>query len=116
MTDRERLIQHLLDIYEVRITFALSFTEHEAAIVADVLLAKGVIAPPVKVGDTVYEIFRNRDLRQRNVVEILIGEDSSFVLGGDIYGEERYDFSSFGKTVFHSQREAIKALEALEEV
>ncbi len=113
MDNRERLIQHLLDIYEERANLTLYFTEDEAAIIADVLLAKGVIAPPIKVGDTVYEIFRGRDLRQRNVVEIQIGEEPSFVVGGDIYSEERYHFSLFGKTIFRSQREAIKALEEL---
>lgn len=113
MTDREKLIaiieKSLDDGFKKHIPLTSNF-------LADRLLENGIIVPPCKVGDQVYEIFRNRDLRQRNVVEILIGEDSSFVLGGDIYSEERYDFSSFGKTAFHSQREAIKALEALEEV
>lgn len=80
------------------------------SLMADFLLSNGIIAPPIKVGDTVYEIFRSRDLRQRNVVEILIGEEPSFVVGGDIYSEERYHFSLFGKTVFLTQEEAEKAL------
>ena len=113
MDNRERLIQHLLDIYEEMANLTLYFTEDEAAIIADVLLAKGVIAPPVKVGDTVYEIVRRRGLRQRKVVEILIAEEPSFVVGGDIYSEERYHFSLFGKTVFLTQEEAEKALKGL---
>lgn len=79
-------------------------------ILADYLLENGVIVPPVKVGDTVYEIVHRRGLRQRKVVEILIAEEPSFVVGGDIYSEERYHFSLFGKTVFLTQEEAEKAL------
>ncbi len=83
------------------------------ATLADYLLDNGVIVPPVKVGDTVYEIVRRRGLRQRKVVEILIAEEPSFVVGGDIYSEERYHFSLFGKTVFLTQEEAEASLEKL---
>lgn len=116
-TNRERLIRYLLEIDKTLYNgIVLCFTEDEATAIADVLLAKGVIAPPIKVGDTVYEIFRSRDLRQRKVVEILIGEEPSFVVGGDIYSEERYHFSLFGKTVFFTKDEAEKALKAARSV
>ncbi|MBP1544844.1 MAG: hypothetical protein J6A16_12180 [Oscillospiraceae bacterium] len=109
MNDNERLVTI---IEKARKMYADDYTDHtENEYIAEALLDSGVILPPVNVGDTVYEIFKNRDIRQRKVTEILIADDRSFVVGGDIFREERYHFSSFGDVVFRSFGAAMAELE-----
>lgn len=99
-------------IEKARKMYADDYTDHtENEYIAETLLDSGVILPPVNVGDTVYEIFKSRDIRQRKVTEILIADDRSFVVGGDIFREERYHFSSYGDIIFHTFGGAMAALE-----
>ncbi len=109
---REQERNRLMELLEqAELAYMVDTSRHTITeYITDYLLNNGVVAPPVKVGDTVYEIFRRRCLRQRKVVEILIAEEPSFVVGGDIYSEERYHFSLFGKTVFLTRDDAEKAL------
>lgn len=104
MTERERLIDLLNDVIDLPCDGEL------ISDIANHLLDNGVILPPVKVGDTVYIISRHNGIHRRKVVEILMAEECSFVVGGDIYSEERYHFSYIGKTVFLSREEAEAAL------
>lgn len=107
MTERERLSE-LIGISRVcEYTGLCKATDED---IADYLLKNGIIAPPVKVGDTVYEISHRGNIRQRKVVEILIAGEPSFVVGGDIYSEERYHFSLFGKVIFLTKEQAQLAI------
>lgn len=110
MTDRERLIQLLVEMYEkYAVNLVLYFTDEEAAIIADKLLAQGVIVPPVKVGDKVWW----RGGYSFRVVEIDIHKNYTiFRCGND--GTDDYmafDISDIGKTVFLTREEAEAALE-----
>lgn len=107
MTERERLLDLLNDVIDLPCDGELIDD------IANHLLDNGVILPPVKVGDTVYVISRYRGIRQRKIVEILLAEERSFVVGGDIYSEERYHFSYIGETAFLTLDEASAALEKL---
>ncbi len=80
----------------------------------DLLLANGVIVPPCKVGDVVYEI----DLPEYGVIVCEITKvlcDSRVVVVNVIYGhgngsEYYFEFDDFGKTVFLTKEEAEQAL------
>ncbi len=99
MTDREKMIDILM-------SKPYGYTSYDG--MADYLLANGVIVPPCKVGDTVYEI------------------DYDFMKGTDCVVESKmngfgfltmnsiYRIDSFGKTVFLSREEAEKALKGVE--
>ena len=105
-----------------------------AEIIADYLIANGVIVPPCKVGDTVYAISENR-ISEANVIEINISLQMTILLeiicdyncdgcpfgdwtqsyDGDYscsgeYGTCVVNYEDFGKTVFLSREEAEKAL------
>lgn len=105
-------------------------------IVADELIAQGVIVPPCKVGDTVYVISSTR-VKEAKVYEMCIIKDNRMLFlimfdcdedcdgcpfntwsksycgewycGGQ-YGHTTLDESDFGKTVFLTREEAEKAL------
>ena len=113
MTDRERLIQLLMEMYEKHaVNLVLYFTDEESAIIADKLLAQGVIVPPVKVGDKVWR----RGGYSFRVVEIDIHKNYTiFRCGND--GTDDYmafDISDIGKTVFLTREEAEAAIRKTE--
>lgn len=103
---------------------------------ADYLLANGVIAPPCKVGDTLYAISDTR-VKDVEIVEIYVGKDNciSFQASFDCdedcegcpfeswsqsycgewdcggqYGDTMIVANDFGKTVFLTREEAEAAL------
>ena len=103
-------------------------------LIADHLLANGVIVPPCKVGDVVYSPRENGILEQ-NVISIEIEKDSHVRVyftcdylcngcpheqtyqsqAGDSgcfgeYGESSFAFEDFGKTVFLTREEAERAM------
>lgn len=118
MTDRERLIQLLVEMYEkYAVNLVLYFTDEEAAIIADKLLAQGVIVPPVKVGDKVwyYDYVPTtkgleRIIRSSEVSQITIDSQCSFVT---LVNCISLALENFGKTVFLTREEAEAALEKL---
>ena len=71
MTDRERLSELIVDI-ENKILQSCPYTTDTFRIenIADHLLANGVIVPPCKVGDTVYQIDSERvyEYKVKNVI------------------------------------------------
>ena len=78
---------------------------------ADYLLENGVIVPPVKVGEVVYEIYDDEIIEAR-INRIDIYEDVV-----DIYtqteifdDDEWFSLTDIGKTVFLTREEAEKAL------
>lgn len=80
-----------------------------AKVQADHLLKNGVIAPPCKVGDTVYAIacwhgrYVIRDVEVCNYT--IIENDWKIV---DLYGDY-WSANNFGKTVFFTREEAERA-------
>lgn len=106
MEMRDRLIELLID--SVRYTY-----EDQA----DHLLANGVIVPPCKVGDVVYDIctiFDESTLKPKTVIKPRIIDFASkvgFIIEskGLVIGEKE-----FGKTVFLTKEEAEKAVKERE--
>lgn len=115
MTERERLIELMTQAENED----LSLLEFEKKILADYLLANGVIVPPCKVGDTMYEICERRRSGkwQKAIVErvvhgIEIGIDNILTAR---CGTTTYVYlSRLGKTVFLTKEEAKKALKECE--
>lgn len=87
-----------------------------ASAVADHLLANGVIVPPVKVGQTVYDASEFIDghpyaeIYEFSADEITISKDRK--TGEYIFSFDGMDYTydEFGKTVFLTKEEAEKAL------
>lgn len=105
MADRERLIDILGELD----------CDHSSAYVADHLLANGVIVPPCKQRDTIYDISEFIDgTPAPEMYEIYVDCISleSNETGKTIFcidGLEYY-YEDFGKTVFLTREEAEKAL------
>ena len=82
--------------------------------IADYLIEHGVIVPPCKVGDVVYEINRNGIL-EMEIAQIKITERYIMFDCVDVI----FDYEDFfyendiGKTVFFTRDEAERALRAL---
>ena len=115
MTERERLIELLNKSCEER-----GWLMNGAGTIADYLLANGVIVPPCKVGDTMYEICERRRSGkwQKAIVErvvhgIEIGIDKILTAR---CGTTTYVYlSRLGETVFLTREEAEKALKGGEQ-
>lgn len=82
---------------------------------ADELLANGVIVPPCKVGDVVYEINRNgileMEIAQIKITERYIMFDCIDVI---LDYEDFFYENDIGKTVFLTRDEAERALRELQ--
>lgn len=117
MTDRERLIDFIIDAVE-------GCARNWAELIADHLLEMGVIVPPCKMGDTVYVIPSeatvplniinghpelNRVYRQK-VSEIGIYPTRKYLLR-TCDGLQSVHCDSYGDTWYLSEAEAVKALE-----
>lgn len=108
---RDRLIELIQQAYDGRYKIS-------AASLADHLLANGVLALPVKIGQTIYRMnIYNDAYREATVVAIYYAEDKKYhpkphilVHHGNERGRLRINFSDFGKTVFLTKEEAEKAL------
>ena len=75
--------------------------------IADYLLDNGIIVPPCKVGDTIYDCGNGVGVRKSYVGGFEVYEDKVIVVD---FIDERYDAEQFGKTVFLSEAEAEYAL------
>lgn len=80
---------------------------HWAEKIADYLIANGVIVPPCKVGDTVYEITTSEEIKQRKVKDIIYDNDGFRLRLEPYFSYEYY----LNETVFLTREEAEKALE-----
>ena len=117
MTERERLIELMTQAENEE----LSLLEFEKKILADYLLANGVIVLPVKVGDTVYYIldgfiepctvetiflsdYTDKDGNCSYMAEIHFDREGCPYVSTGIY------FTGIGKTVFLTREEAEQAL------
>lgn len=101
-----------------------------AEIIADHLIQNGVILPPCKVGDTVYELTIYKDklknqingyINHRTVSSIHMSNNQKdkdkpyLTLSCDFGYCKRVPLEAFGKTVFLTKEEAEKALEERKE-
>jgi hypothetical protein len=95
---------------------------HWAEVIADHLLAAGVIVPPCKVGDVVYKTITTSKGKPA-IWEIIVTSISidinekgvrpnSYAIGHikNTHCGEYVDFADFGKTVFLTREEAERAL------
>ena len=99
MTDKERLTNI---IHNAQNKY-LNLLKFESSILADYLLANGVILSPVDIGKTVYKVSRIGKIVSLNVVNY----DCDVITSP----YDLISFNSFGKTVFLTREEAEKALE-----
>ena len=95
MDERERLMKLISDMPKEQIVPEL----------ADYLLANGIIAPPVKVGDVVY-IVCNVD-NETVIEESAVEEVSTKRIWTD---EVDYDLEEIGTSIFMTRESAEKAL------
>ena len=113
MNERDRLIEILSAPIFPRIG------ADPAEVVADYLLANGVIVPPCKVGQTVYELrkksvsYRGR-IHDYSISTMLSLRNAAVDEGAEIYIKEKpfakSDNVRLGKTVFLTREEAEQAL------
>ena len=105
MTDRERLIELLQGSREKYINL-LPF---EKELIADHLLANGVIVPPFKFGSTIW-IIRNREIYPHKIDHLVISEFGMYSTGISL----KWCVGKLGKTVFLTKEEAEETLKELE--
>lgn len=111
MDDRERLIELYNKLEEV----GLMVTAGKAAS-AELLIAHGVIVPPVKVGQKLYSIPRSA-IREWTVAGIWISADPTcsyahvyWEKNGHHMSSHAVNFSDLDRTFFFSREEAEAAL------
>ena len=122
MTERERLIELLMqgDIAAAKQgVFNCCMCRREAETIADYLLEKGVIVPPVQVGATVYCTDSYRHLiKPLEIIGFEVDYTKRickyYCSGGD-YTPAWFNPAEIGKTVFLTREEAEKALEESEQ-
>lgn len=98
MTDRERLIELILNVKSD------DFRGVSVEQIADYLLENGVIVPPCKVGDTVYTIYRG--YAPVCIKWVVLDVSAKFITTYE--GLYRYD--EIGDRIFLTREEAEKAL------
>ena len=111
MTGRERLICLLSD-YDFDSTFCnICERPDDCAVcgserLADYLISNGIIVPPCKVGDKVYEVTTSEEIEQRKVKDIIY-DNEGFRLRLEPYFSYEYYLN---ETVFLTREEAERAL------
>lgn len=116
---RDRLIKLLQQADETIIGFSI---EGDIGILADHLLAEGVIVPPVKVGQKVYRIW-SVGKHGKSIANFVVTNVSQCALNTWIVRYQKpsktltsyptiyqCNFEDFGKTIFLTREEAEKAL------
>lgn len=110
MTERERLIEILLD----GVTFTDQYkntARMQAEYTADHLLRSGVIVPPCKVGDTLYFPISHRVIPYEVSKVKYDGDLLKIVTHNKLSGTQRTIWSmDVGQTIFLSREDAEKAL------
>ena len=120
MTERERLIEIIVTAEnEVFRAFPYTNSTKRIEMVADYLLEKGVIVPPVKVGATVYCTDSYRHLiKPLEIIGFEVDYTKRickyYCSDGD-YTPAWFKPAEMGKTVFLTREEAEKALKEREE-
>lgn len=94
---------------------------HREYIFADYLLNNGVIVPPCKVGDTIYQLCKGYKsyILEYEVIEISILEDFTDIIATSkkcpFAYPDRFSLEQFGKTIFLTKEEAEKHLGGVQE-
>ena len=124
MTERDRLIELIAEAHDLE-DVGIDSLDIDGYI-ADHLIENGVIVPPCKVGDTVYYLSDsplNLSVQANTIYEAHISRIVTTSYGTTLviqihnsYGcTEIPDINDYGKTVFLTKEEAVKALEGGEE-
>ena len=117
MTDRDRLIELINDCRSMD-GYGMDLVEKQA----DHLLANGVIVPPCKVGDTVYEVqLYSERIQAYEVITLKYNGHFWYMVwklkdDEGIYGNlEGFVDSELGRTVFLTKEEAEAKLKEMKE-
>ena len=115
MSDRERLIDLMIEAKRTEPETG-SFTDY----LADYLLEHGVIVPPCKVGDRLYEVTGRKTVSVYKVKAIRVELFSLFIEWDIVEGFVWQSLSGInadeiGKTVFLTREEAERALKECED-
>ena len=118
MTDRDRLVELLEDTLH---EWECDVQAETLTQIAEHLIANGVIVPPCKVGDMVYMVTHNGNIRNLTILEIDIEleekENKMTCLGVyEFEGKPCYlqvESFKFSKTVFLTKEEAEERLKEL---
>lgn len=87
-----------------------------AEVVADYLLANGVIVPPCKVGDAVYVIYDNKVIKGKaDALDIVVEEGSTeYVVGAKFFCQiSMCKGFAFGRNVFLTKEDAEAKLKEM---
>lgn len=117
MSEKERLVELLLESEPIKERdLDDGWGDNEISDIAQYLLENGVIVPPVKIGQTVYEIQQDRTLQKWYVYGIIKYDGQEWAAKAKNnknkwnYIDKTFAFRLFGKTVFLTKEEAEKAL------
>ena len=116
MTDRDRLIELIQNSVN-------GCARHWAEIIADYLLANGVIVPPCKVGDTVYRVMADKRIKQPyeyKVIGFWYSADETCnnlhlvrYVNGVFESSMSVPFTEFNRILFLTKEEAEEKLKEL---
>lgn len=118
MTERERLIEIFKKIkykaYEnaIEANFIDQFSDYALNIIVDEFFKNGIIVPPCKVGDKVYQYDNGGRIYESEVVWFYYDKDYKRVVY-DCNSELAFSEEAIGKSVYLSREEAAKALEGM---
>ena len=122
MSEKERLVELLLESEPIKERdLDDGWGDNEISDIADYLLENDAIVPPVKVGQTVYEIQQDRTLQKWYVYGIIKYDGQEWTAKAKNnknkwnYIDKTFAFRLFGKTVFLTKEKAEKALKGGEE-
>ena len=101
MTGKEQLIKLIDEKLMEQLTF-----KNLSEVLAEHLLANGVICPPCKVGDVVYDIHYGKVFGGKVIMLNIFDDCFTFMASGGRY----YKDDDIGKTVFLTKEEAEQAL------
>lgn len=106
---RDRLIELVMECSTFPPEFK-DFARLHAEYVANHLINNGVIVPPCKIGDTVYEIVCDDPFLEDSNLSVVESTVCEFIL---CTTEEMHNMNTVGKTYFLSREEAEKRVEEL---
>lgn len=118
MTERERARERLIELLNKKYDHfcdqcGVNKDSHYTDNLADYLLANGVIVPPCKVGDVVYDLSFGKInayiVETMNFKYTVNGIECEEVNGIGEHGL-RFDFQNIGKTIFLAKEEAEKSI------
>lgn len=109
MNQRERLIGWIMDSVG-------GCARHWAEIIADGILERGGLAPPCKVGDTVFFVDKDYNkIRKAKIKGYEIDDDHSYLdVYAGVYDNWYIKFELFNKCLFSTREEAEQALKERE--